>query len=266
MESPPFGDSYGANPAESYERFFVPVIGAPAAIAILDRAALRPGERVLDVACGTGIVARLATRRVGDNGSVVGLDVNPGMLAVARSIPPTTPAIEWHEAPAETMPLPDDSFDVAFCQMSLQFMEDRPAALREMRRVLAPGGRALLGLPGPASPVFEILEQAIGRHVGGEAAGFVSQVFSLHDLDEIRTLLEGAGFRDVAVSEESKRFQLPPADRFLWEYVHSTPLAATVPRADEETLAALEREVVQQWAEIDAGAQPQRFVIATGWK
>lgn len=140
--------TYGGSPPENYERYFVPAIGEPVARDLIDRAALRAGERVLDVACGTGIVARLAAEQVGETGTVAGLDVNPGMLAVARSVTPPETSIDWHEASAEDMPLPDDVFDVVLCQMGLQFMADKPAALSEMRRVLAPGGRIILNAPG----------------------------------------------------------------------------------------------------------------------
>ena len=119
-----FGKAYSGNPTANYERFFVPAIGAHLATDLLRLAALRPGERVLDVACGTGVVARLASQQVGDTGAVAGLDVNAGMLAVARSATRPGMPIEWHEASAEAMPLPDASFDVVLCQMGLQFVPD----------------------------------------------------------------------------------------------------------------------------------------------
>jgi len=119
----------GGNPPANYERFFVPAIGAPLAKDLIRVAALRPGERVLDVACGTGVVARFASEQVGTTGTVVGLDVNPGMLAVARSATPPGMSIEWHQASAEGMPFPDAAFDVVLCQMGLQFMPNKQAAL-----------------------------------------------------------------------------------------------------------------------------------------
>ena len=135
----------------------------------------------MDVACGTGVVARLASQQVGATGTVAGLDVNPGMLAVARSATPTGMLIEWHEANAEAMLIPDASFDVVLCQMGLQFMPDKHAALREVRRVLVRGGRLILNVPGPTPRLFSILGEALARHIGAEASGFVNQVFSLHD-------------------------------------------------------------------------------------
>lgn len=244
-----FGKSYGGNPPANYERFFVPAIGAPLAADLVRLAALRPGERVLDAACGTGVVARLASQHVGDTGTVAGLDVNPGMLAVARSV--TTPgmSIEWREASAEAMPLPDASLDVVLCQMGLQFMQDRRAALSEMRRVLAGGGRLVLNVPGPTPRPLAIMGEALARHVGAGAAGFVEHVFSLHDAEEIRNLVRGAGFRDVSVRSDNRELRLPPPEEFLWQYVHSTPLAGAVAEMDDERRRSLERDVVAKWQE-----------------
>ncbi len=132
-----FGKDYGSNAAENYERFFVPLFGRPVADDLMGVAALKPGERVLDVACGTGVVTRLAAERTG--ATVTGLDLNPGMIEVAKSVTPDNMSIEWHQSSAEEMPLPDDAYDVVLCQLSLQFFPDKPAALKEMRRVLAPG-------------------------------------------------------------------------------------------------------------------------------
>lgn len=128
--------------AETYERTLVPAVFAAWAPLVVELGDPRPGERALDVACGTGVVARLVAQRVGRNGDVVGLDLNPGMLAVAAAIasnePPASARITWREASATRMPLPDAAFDVAYCQLGLQFFPDRPAALREMHASWCP--------------------------------------------------------------------------------------------------------------------------------
>jgi ubiquinone/menaquinone biosynthesis C-methylase UbiE len=239
--------AYGGSAPENYQRYFVPAIGAPVADDLIEIAALRPGERVLDVACGTGVVARLASRLVGAAGTVVGLDINPGMLAVARSATPPGMTIEWHEGRAEAMPLPDASFDAVLCQMGLQFVPDKPAALSEMRRVLVPGGRLTLNVPGPTPQLFLVMGEALARHVGAEAAGFVNQVFSLHDRAELQSLMNRAGFRDVSVEADTKSLCLPAPEEFLWQYVHSTPLAGVVGQVSDERRRALERDIVAQW-------------------
>jgi len=260
---------YGASPPENYQRYFVPAIGAPVARALMEAASLRPGERVLDVACGTGVVTGLAAVQVGTDGVVVGLDVNPGMLAVARKVTPAGSGIDWHEGNAETMPLPDAGFDVVLCQMGLQFMPDRQAALGEMRRVLVPGGRLILNVPGPTPPLFAALEAALTDHLGTPAAEFVRQVFSLHDTTELETGLADAGFRQVAVRADTASSQLPPPAQFLWQHISSTPLAGVISMASDDQRGALERDVVGRWEDFAAADGLQldvRLVTATARK
>jgi ubiquinone/menaquinone biosynthesis C-methylase UbiE len=238
---------YGGNAAENYERYFVPTIGSAFAEALLDEAGLLLGERVVDIACGTGIVTRLAAERLGPKGSLAGVDINPAMLAVARSLRSSGSAIEWHEASAESLPLADDSFDVVVSSLGLQFVYDKPAALSEMRRVLAPDGRLAIATVGPTPPLFAILEQALARHVKPEAAGFMRATFSLYEPEEIQTLTTGAGFRGTKVRSKDLTIPLGAPGDFLWRYVHSTPLAAAVAQIDDEARAALERDVVAGW-------------------
>ncbi len=238
----------GASLGDNYERYFVPVIGEPAAKSLLAAAHLQPGERVLDAACGTGVVARAAAKSVSPTGSVTGLDINPGMLATARRHAPSEPAIEWCEASIESMPLPDDAFDVVLCQMGLQFASDKAAALREMRRVLANEGRFLANVPGPAPDLFAIMIEALDRHIGPQPAAFARAVFSLHDTAELRQLLQNAGLHEVKVESTQARLELPAPPDFLWQYIVSTPMAQTVMNADEPTRNALERDVVDRWA------------------
>lgn len=259
----------GGSPPENYERYFVPAIGAPAAEVLLKIAGLRPGERVLDVACGTGVVTRLASRMVGAGGTAAGLDINPGMLAVARTTAGPGTAIDWYEASAEAMPLGEAAFDVVLCQMGLQFMPDKPAALGEMRRVLAPGGRLILSMPGPTPRLFGVMGEALARHISPEAAGFLNQVFSLHDTASLEGLIEGAGFHDVTVRADTRSLRLPPPEEFLWQYLYSTPLAEAVRQVNHERLAALERDVLAQWKEfVDDRALvlEVRMVVATARK
>ncbi len=237
------------NAAETYERALVPAVFAAWAPLVVELADPRPGERVLDVACGTGVVARLAAQRVGRTGEVVGLDLNPGMLAVAtsRTSNTSTPgaAITWREASATTMPLPDAAFDVAYCQLGLQFFPDRPAALREMHRVLVPEGR--LGLMVwrdiQYSPGFGALAAALARHVSTEAAGIMRAPFSLGDAEELRALVAAAGFRDVTIRPAAGTVRFPSAARFVQDYVAGSPLAGHIVRVSGDARAALVSEV-----------------------
>jgi ubiquinone/menaquinone biosynthesis C-methylase UbiE len=243
--------TFSANPAENYQRFFVPQIGAPVAADLITAARLEPGEHVLDVACGTGVATRLAAERVGSSGAAAGLDIHPAMLAVARL--ESAPAVRWYDASAESMPLADESFDVVLCQMGLQFVTDKRAALREMRRVLAAGGRALISSPGPTPAPFEILSQALARDISPEAAGFARRVFSLYDTGEFEGLLRDAGFARVEVWSKPKVLRVSAPREFLWQYIHSTPLGPTVMGAAEAKRSALERDVVARWRPFAVG-------------
>jgi ubiquinone/menaquinone biosynthesis C-methylase UbiE len=248
-----YDETYSGNAAENYQRFFVPAIGGPIARDLVETAALSPGERVLDVGCGSGVVARLAAEKLDGTGAVAGLDVNPGMLAVAREFTPGAVGIDWYEANAEAIPLPDGSFDVVLCQMSLQFISGRVNALREMRRVLATDGRLVLNVPGPIPPLFEIFADALTEHIDREAAPFVHAVFSLNDADEIRQLARNAGFGQVTLTQEMKPLKLPRAKDFMWQYINCTPMINVVAGATNKQRRSLEREVCEQWQKFSSG-------------
>ena len=256
-----YGTTYGRNPAENYEKFFVPAIGRPFAVDLVAGAKLGSGERVLDVACGTGIVARLAAS-VSGVGPVSGLDVNGAMLGVARAQASALP-IKWYETSAESVPLPSASFDVVFCQMGLQFFADKPAALREMRRVLTPGGRVYISTPMP-NEFFDVLDRAIAKHVSEDASAFVHAVFSLDDPEEMRGLLAEAGFEHVNVGPHRKMLTLPAPQDFMWQYIHCTPLAGLVPPPGDPRAEALEAEVVAGWRPwvTDDGMRYEQSVLA----
>ena len=229
--------------AENYQRDFVPAIATPVSRDLLRAADLRPGERVLDVACGTGVISRLAAERVGLGGSVTAIDIAPDMIDVAKAVAgPDGAKIDWRTANAES--LPDASVDVVLCQMGLMFMENRSAAIAEMRRVLSPTGRVVVNTPGRIQPVYEHLERAIVEHISPDLGGFVSAVFSMHDPDKVAALLREAGLSDVSAMESTTIFRLAAPAEFLWQYINLTPMAAFIDQAPDDAKAALERQFV----------------------
>lgn len=162
-------ESENSNPAEAYERYLGPSIADPWTHVLIDHAAPRQGEKVLDLACGTGSVARHVAPLVGAKGKVMAVDVSPAMLAVARALPaPADATIEWREGDACRLDLPDEAFDLVLCQQGLQFFSDRAAAAAEMRRVLTGGGRAVISVWQALQrhPVFAAMFEATARHLG----------------------------------------------------------------------------------------------------
>ncbi len=195
---------------EMYERYLVEPLFRPWAEIILQRLELAAGDRLLDVACGTGIVARLASQRLGA-ARVVGVDVNPQMLAVASAL---APDIDWREGSAGALPIDDrEKFDVAVCQQGLQFFPDKPAAAREMRRVLASGGRLAIATWRPLDeiPLLQELHRVVERHVGA----VVDRRHGFGDAAALGALLAGAGFQDVRVETLSRTMSVDDAAVFV---------------------------------------------------
>ena len=238
--------NFSESAAKNYEQFFVPTIATPFSAGLMRAARLEPGEAVLDVACGTGLVARLAAGAVGAAGSVTAIDLAPDMIEVAAaSEPPEGARIEWQQGDAASLPLPDQSFDVVLCQMGLMFIEDKAAAVAEMYRVLRPGGRVAVNAPGAMQPLFENLEAALCDHINPALSGFVRAVFSMHDPTALGELLAGAGFAEIETSEHVVELEIPSPAEFLWQYINLTPMAPLVAQAPETARAAMESHFVE---------------------
>lgn len=204
-----------SNPAEGYESYMVPTLFGPWANRLIDVADPKPGERVLDVGCGTGIVARRVASRRGAGGAVTGLDLSPHMLEVARAAAAREKvAVTWREGSAEMIPFPDGAFDLVLSQFALMFFASKPAALAEMRRVVADSGRVLLsvwqGLD--RHPFYLTLNNVIQERLGIAA---LQEIFSLGSADVLRGLVTGAGFRRVEIQPVSMTARFPNPEAFL---------------------------------------------------
>ena len=223
---------------EIYERALVAPLFQPWAEILLDCVRVSDRDCVLDLARGTGIVARLARQRLAGGGRVVGIDASPQMLAVAAAV---APEIEWREGNATALPVDaNESFDVVTCQQGLQFFSDKPAAAREMRRVLAPGGRVAVATWCALNdnPLFEELHGIAERHVGQ----FVDARHSYGDADAMTRPLSEAGFRNVGVERMTRTIRFADARLFLrlntMALVGMSAAAKTI--ADAERTAAVE--------------------------
>ena len=237
-------DRYPGPPPAVYERYFVPAIGRHFAEQAIAATSPRAGERVLDVACGTGIAAGIAADRVGDPRLVAGVDGHPGMLAVAGA---KHPDIDWHQANTEGLPFADASFDVVVCSLGLQFFADKIRALAEMGRVARPGGRIAITTVGPTPAPFRVLRGVLAEHLGDHVAGFVDAVFAVDDTDHLGDLMRAAGLGHVTTSRLPLELVLDPPADFFWQYALGTPLAPHVTGLDDRRRADLEQEVVERW-------------------
>lgn len=205
-------------PAESYENFMVPSLFRLWSTYLVHSANIQPGECVLDVACGTGIVARQVAPLVGSQKTVIGLDRNQDMIDMAQVAAKREGlVIEWHKGPAEQLPFADSSFDLVLCQFGLMFFSDRHAALTEMRRVLRTSGRVVLSVWQGLDhhPFYQTLHNVSLRHLGKSG---VEEVFSLGNAEELRGLLTDAGFSPVEIKPASITAHFQNPGEFLdWE-------------------------------------------------
>ena len=237
--------------AEVYESCFVPAIFCAWASPVADAAGIRTGNRVLDVGCGTGVLAREALRRVGREGQVVGLDLNEGMLAVAAR---TEPRIEWRQGDAASLPFEDASFGAVVSQFALMYFPERATSLSEMWRTLAPGGRLAIAAWAPLGHArgYQILVDIATRLCGGEAAEVLAAPFVLGDRAELAKLLVDSGISgaDVTLHEGSIRF--PSVKEFIRIEVKGSPLAGMVSDDALENLAAESEKALAE------------FVVASG--
>ena len=253
--------------AARYERCVARHILAPWAAGLVDSARVTTGSRVLDVACGTGVVTREAARRAGASGRCVGIDLNRGMIAVARSIDWPAPCpIEWLEGNALDLPSANGNFDVALGQQGLQFFPDRRRALREMRRVLVGGGRIAVSVWSSVGPYNGAVAAALSRHIDyATATGFLASRRA-PSRDELEQLAHAAGFDDISVRVNRIAVHLPRIDRFALEHLAATPAAPAVASATDAARALIATSVMeqmQQYRDGDGVTYPEETNVLT---
>jgi ubiquinone/menaquinone biosynthesis C-methylase UbiE len=260
---------------ELYQRYLVPAITSLWAADLIERAQLRPREAVLDVACGTGVVARAAAERIAI-GRVVGLDFNSGMLAVARSVPTKGTSIDWIEGSALNLPFPENSFDVVLCQLGLQFFPDRPLALREMRRVLVRSGRIALS-------VFSAIERTPGAHafvnalhkcLGTGASSIKRAEHIFTKPTEVEDLMSRAGFEQIKITTVAVQITFPSVLDYVRFQLIATPMASLLRARDtnecENVIGAVAADtqsmVDPQWLHGERFSFPQECFVTTAYR
>lgn len=194
--------------ATAYETLHVPAIFAEWAEPVLDAARVESGQKVLDVACGTGLLARTASQRVGPVGAVAGLDPSPGMLAVAED---NNADVSWRRGTAESLPFAEASFDAVVSQFGLMFFVDRAQAIREMIRVLVPRGRLAVAVWDSLenSPAYSLEVDLLHRLVGQQAADALRAPFVLGERAELAALFERSGVASVEIATRTGTARFP---------------------------------------------------------
>jgi SAM-dependent methyltransferase len=250
--------------AEVYEEFFVPALFQEWAGPVAEVAQVQAGQRVLDVACGTGVLARAVAERVGPAGEVVELDINEGMLAVARQ---KAAHLEWQHGPAEAIPFDNNSFDVVVSQFGLMFFEDRRAAIQEMARVLRPGGRLAVAVWGSleSTPGYAAMVDLLQRLFGNEAANALRAPFNLGDPERLSEVFAGAGIPAVTITTIEGTARFASIEAWVTTDIKGWTLADMIGDVQFQQLLIEAKKVLQRFVRPDgtvAFSSPAHIVTA----
>lgn len=251
---------------EDYERHLAPVLFAPWAEILVDAVGVAAGAEVLDVASGTGVIARLAAARAGSSGRVIASDISGAMLSHAATIPaPTGSApIEFLEASVMELPFDDDRFDVVLCQQGMPFFTDRPRAAAEMLRVLRPGGKIGLSVwlaKRNLEPFDEYIEALVEADLQPPFPGaFDSETFKM-TAEEVEAVLEAAGCASLEVRVVEREVVWPdPQSAALG--ILGTPFAPLLAELPSDRRDALEADLARRFGSSASGDAVRRTTVA----
>jgi ubiquinone/menaquinone biosynthesis C-methylase UbiE len=251
--------------AESYERQKVPAIFSPMADATLNAIVLPKEAMVLDLACGTGAVARAVAKRLPEPSHIAGADLNPDMIEIARRQTPECPhSFEWVAAPASALPFENARFDLAFCQQGLQFFPDKPAALAEARRVMQTDGRLVLTCWAAIPPFFKIVSEVLRRYIGEAAAAEAVVPFVWNDSNQTRSLISNAGFECRPASTLPITRIMAASKQAMREEILATPNETALRAAGDSVVDAIVTEILSAVAHFRKGealAMPQEALL-----
>ena len=232
--------------AEIYEAKFVPSIFAQWAPQTVEFAGVSPGDRVLDVACGTGIVARTARPVVGTDGSVVGVDLNQAMLAVAGRV---EPAVDWRHGDAVALPVEANTFDAVLCQMAFMFFPDPVAVLREMGRAARAGGAVAALVPAALEdqPAYRPFVELAVTELGPDARPLLGAYWNCGDLDAFARCFVEAGLTAIETETRSGTARFDGPEDYVITEIKGSPLGQTTDDATIARLGEAVRSEMPEW-------------------
>jgi ubiquinone/menaquinone biosynthesis C-methylase UbiE len=250
---------------ENYDRYLGPAFFEPFADDIAARASREQPTNVLEIACGTGIVTRRLRDRLPATAQIMATDLNPGMFAFAQRKFSANENTKWQQADAAALPFPDSSFDAIVCQFGLMFVPDKPAAIRECYRVLAPGGVFLFNVwdAMERNPIGRIAHETIASFFDRDPPNFYEFPFGFHDADLIRDLLENAGFKSIESSLVTLPCRSSSAAKFAIGLVRGNPVSTAIEERGvnvEEVERAVSQKIAERYGAAPVESTMQAFV------
>ena len=252
--------AFVGNIPANYDRYLGPLLFHDFADDLAGRLTLKPGMRVLETACGTGIVTQRLLDRMRGHGTLVATDLNDAMIAHGRRHVTAEPGlVEWQTADATKLPFPDGSFDAVICQFGLMFFPDKAAGIGEAFRVLKPGGRYLFSVFDAiaCNPVQRITHETVATFFPADPPTFYTVPFSLHDPGPIRALLERTGFGQIAWTHLGKTGTSPSASEAATGLIDGNPILDVIMARRPDALGEIKRAVAARIA-AELGDSPVR--------
>jgi ubiquinone/menaquinone biosynthesis C-methylase UbiE len=242
--------AFVGNVPENYDRYLAPLLFDPYAQDLVARLPVRDGMRVLEVACGTGIVTRRLVERLDGRGSIVATDLNEAMFAHARKGLPGPRDPRWRHADGTSLPFESRSFDAVLCQFGLMFFPDKAAGAREAFRVLEPGGTYLLNVWDAieGNPAARITHETLAGFFPDDPPKFYTVPFSYHDPAAIEALLTSAGFEAVRCERVAKEGQSPSAADAAIGLIEGNPVYVEIMQRRPQALAEIKAAVAANLA------------------
>ena len=248
--------------ASLYEDQKVTAMFGPLARAILDVVAVTTDDRILDVACGTGIVSRTIRNKVSTDTAIAGIDINESMLQLAQKITDDQQKdFSWHHGNVTELPFKENAFTAVFCQQGIQYFPDEQAALKEMNRVLASNGQLILSVWGGASDFFVAMAESVSKHINPELGAKYLAPFSFKLMEQLPSMLETAGFKDISVKNLSVDRVITNTEISIPKEILAHPAGQKVQDAGEGVVKAITNDVAIACTKYQSGKDmviPQR--------
>lgn len=243
-----------------YDRNLGPMFFEPYAIDLAKRVSVGSNAAMLEIAAGTGIVTKHLYATLPSDARLVVTDLNDAMLDIARQKVPADQRIDWRTADAGALPFADGSFDAVLCQFGLMFFPDKPAALREMHRVLKPSGTLLFNVWGSLAdnPIGGLAHQTVTAFFPIDPPKFYTVPFGLHDEALLKGMLSDAGFSNVTWETVDITGESESADKAARGLVFGSPIIVAIQERGTVDPEAIMRAVAARLAE-EGGAAPMRL-------
>lgn len=259
--------TFSGSVPENYERYLVPLIFDSYAADLASRVSVPAGSRVLETACGTGVLTRHLLARLPDKAHLTATDLQQAMIDQARSSAGDDPRIEYRQADATALPFSGASFEAVACQFGIMFLPDKAVGYREAARVLKPGGLFAFNVWDSLerNEFARVVHHTLAALFPADPPRFLEVPYGYYDLNEIKNTLLASGFGDIEISVQPRTSEAASSRDVAMAYIAGSPLAAQLagmsPPPEAEVIERVERAIAQEFGAAPSRAPMEAFQI-----